>query len=261
MKSIRSLMACAMCMALSVNTYAQQKNEPAPSSWAFALGAKAWANTWTSWEINRVQSGGSSLQAITPVSANPEIAFMPVASLRYQRAFITASAMTETEYVLESSLVSRPGLRSETDVNIGYNVLSGLSLSAGYKQLIQDVGGKYTWSGPTLAVSVSAPLQSGLSVYGTYGMGWMTVEMPNADASGATSLDADYSLSEFGLAYSLGREKVGGFMGLTLTLGYRTQIVQTRDYALSSLPSGTVYATDDPRDFTQGFAFSAIGNF
>lgn len=261
MTSIRSILVCAICVALPLSSYAQQKEQPAASSWAFALGAKAWANTWTSWEITRVQSGGSSLQAITPVSASTEVAFMPVASLRYQRAFITASAMTETEYELESSLVSRAGLRSEADVNIGYNVLSGLSLSAGYKHLSQDVGGKYTWSGPTLAVSVSAPLQAGLSAYGTYGMGWMTATLPTPDASGDNSLNADYTLSEFGLAYSLGREQIGGFAGLTFTVGYRTQTVITRDYALSSQPSGVIYAKDDPRDFTQGFTFSVIGNF
>lgn len=261
MKSIRSILACAICMALPLSSYAQQKEEPVASPWAFTLGAKAWVNTWTSWEITRVQSGGSSLQAITPVSASPEVAFMPLASMRYQRVFITASAMSETEYALENSLVSRTGLRSEADVNIGYDVLPGLSLSAGYKQLTQDVGGEYKWSGPTLAFSVSAPLQSGLSVYGTYGMGWMTVSLPSPDASGATSLDADYTLSEFGLAYSLGREQVGGFMGLTFTFGYRAQTVRTREYALSSLPSGIVYAKDDPRDYTQGFTFSVIGSF
>lgn len=257
MKSIQSMSACAVCLALPLVCHAQEKPEAPVSPWAFAVGAKAWANTWTSWEINRV----GARQAITPVSSSPEVAFTPFASLRYKRAFVTASVMSETEYTLENSLSSRSGTRSEADANIGYDVLPGLSLSAGYKRLTQDVGGRYEWTGPTLAVSVSAPLQSGLSVYGTYGMGWMKVSLPSPDAAGADSLNADYTLSEFGLAYSLGREKLGGFAGLTMTLGYRAQTVQTREYALSSLPGDVVYAKDDPRDYTQGLTLSLIGTF
>jgi hypothetical protein len=89
----------------------------------------------------------------------------------------------------------------------------------------------------------------------------MNVSLPSADASGATSLNADYTLSEFGIAYSFGREQVSGFTGLTFTFGYRSQTVRTRDYALSSQPSGAVYAKDDPRDFTQGITLSVIGSF
>jgi len=257
MRFIWSISACAICMGLPLLCEAQLKEEPSASPWALNVGAKAWANTWTSWEITRV----GTLQAITPVSSNQEVAFTPFASVRYRDVFVTASAMSETEYTLENSLGTRTGTRSEADANIGYDVLSGLSLSAGYKRLTQDVGGRYEWSGPTLAFSVSAPLQSGLSVYGTYGMGWMKATLPSPDASGATSLDADYTLSEFGLAYTLGRERIGGFAGLTFTFGYRAQTVRTRDYALSSQPSGTVYAKDNPRDFTQGITMSLIGSF
>jgi hypothetical protein len=261
MKSIRLISACAIGMALPLVCNAQQTEEPSASAWAFNLGVKAWSNTWTSWEITRVQSGSSSLQAITPVSSNPEIAFTTLASVRYRDAFVSASIMNSTEYTLENSLGTLPGTRSEADANIGYDVFSGLSLSAGYKKLTQDVGGRYEWSGPTLALSVSAPLRSGLSVYGTYGMGWMKVTLPSPDASGATSLNANYTLSEFGLAYTLGRERLAGIASLTFTLGYRSQTVVTHDYALSAQPSGTVYATDDPRDFTQGVTFSLIGTF
>jgi hypothetical protein len=257
--SIRLMSLCTFGMILPLIGHAQQNEELPASPWAFSLGAKAWSNTWTSWEITRVQSGASSLQAITPVSSSHEVSFIPLASLRYRRAFLSASAMTDTDYMLESSLVTRPGTRSESDVNLGFDVLSGLALTAGYKELTQNVGGEYRWRGPTVAVSASAPLQSGFSVYGTYGAGWMTATLPAPDASGTTSLDANYSVSEFGVAYSLARGQ--GASWLTLTLGYRSQTVRTRDYALASQPSGAVYAKDDTRDFTQGFTFSVIGAF
>jgi hypothetical protein len=260
MKSIWSISACSICMALPLVCSAQQTEEPPASPWAFNLGIKAWSNTWTSWEIITVPSGGGTLQAVTPVSSSPVIAVTTLASVRYRDVFVSASYMSDTEYTLENSLGTIPGTRSEADANIGYDVFSGLSLSAGYKQLTQDVGGRYEWSGPTLALSVSAPLRSGLSVYGTYGMGWMKATLPSPDASGATSLDANYTVSEFGIAYTLGRERIGGIASLTFTLGYRAQTVVTRDYALSSQPSGTVYATDDLRDFTQGITISLIGS-
>jgi hypothetical protein len=261
MKTIRSILACAGSMALPLLCNAQPTEEPATSPWAVNLGVKAWANTWTSWEIVRVQSGGGSLQALSPLASDPEIAYTALASVRYRDLFVAASAMSQTQYTLANSLGSIDGTRSETDANIGYELLSGLSLSAGYKRLTQDVGGQYVWSGPTLALSVSAPLQSGLSVYGTVGAGWMKVTLPSPDAAGVTSLNANYTLSEFGLAYTVGREHFGGVANLTVTLGYRAQTMVTQNYALAAQPGGTVYATDDPRDFTQGVTFSLIGTF
>ncbi|MBI3897480.1 MAG: hypothetical protein HY308_04185 [Gammaproteobacteria bacterium] len=260
MKFVRSISACVALLVLPLVSHAEQKTELPASPWTVTVGTKAWLSTWTSWEITRVQAGGSSLQALTPLSSDSEVAFTPFVNLRHERLFATASFMTDTDYTLESSLSSRSGTRSERDLNVGYDILPGLSLTAGYKQLTQDVGGEYKWRGPTLAASVSAPLQSGLSAYGTYGIGWLKATLPTEDASGSTSLDADYTVSEFGLAYSFDRERTG-FATLTLTMGYRAQTVITRDYALSSQPGGAVYANDDARDFTQGLTFSVIGTF
>lgn len=263
MKFNRSITACAILMALPLVSHAQQKNEPQPSPWTLTVGTKAWINTWTSWEIATVASGGTTDQVLTTISSGEEVAFTPLVSLRYKQAFVSASAMTDTDYTLTNARGARNGSRSERDFNLGYDIFSGLSLTLGHKQLDQQLGGQYKWAGPTLAASVSAPLQSGLSAYGTYGIGRMKVTLPgNGDGANATSLNADYTLSEFGIAYSFGRDqmRVGA---LTFTLGYRSQTVRTRDYALTSTSGGTttVYAKDDPRDFTQGIAFSVIGSF
>ncbi|HEU0203554.1 MAG TPA: hypothetical protein VFR86_24350 [Burkholderiaceae bacterium] len=71
-----------------------------------------------------------------------------------------------------------------------------------------------------------------------------------------------------GLAYSWGRGAAragSGTPAIALGLGYRAQTVRTRSYALSSQPvsggGATVYASDDPRDFTQGFTLTLFASF
>src|SRR5256885_3570442 len=67
------------------------------------------------------------------------------------------------------------GIRDYKVTGVQTCALPIFALVAGFKQLTQDIGGRFKWSGPTLAASVSAPLESHLSVYGTFGMGWMNV--------------------------------------------------------------------------------------
>jgi hypothetical protein len=260
-----SILTSALCASAIHAAHAQQADQPVSSAWSFSVGLKAWANEWTSWEVNRVQLGGSSLQALTPISSDTSVAFTPFASARYERFFVSAGYMTPTEYTLEGSLGTRKGIRTEIDANLGYDVLPGVAVTTGYKRLSQDVGGTFRWSGPTVAASVSAPLVAGVGVYGTYGLGWFKVKLPAPDSDGHTSLNANYSLSEFGLTYSLGRARFAGVASLTFALGYRSQTVRTRNYALASQPVGggtsTTYAHDDPRDFTQGITLTVIGSF
>jgi hypothetical protein len=254
---------CVFTLAWPAFACAQTKGE-LDAAWSYGLGVKAWANEWTSWEVNRVQVGSSSLQALSPVNGTG-VSFIPVVSVRHQRAFASASYMAATHYALENSLGTRDASRKEVEANVGYDVLPGVALSAGFKQLSQNVGGEFRWRGPTVAATFSAAFLSGLNAYGTFGIGRLNVRLPAPDAAGATSLNADYTLSEVGLAYSWGRSASSSAPSVALGLGYRAQTVRTRGYALSAQPTGggpaTVYAHDDARDFTQGLTLTAILSF
>jgi hypothetical protein len=235
------------------------------SPWAFTIGAKAWAHEWSTWEISRVQKDGTSLQALGVMSSGTTPAYTPLASLRYRRMFVAASYMTPTDYTLTGMLVERHGTRSELDANIGYDILRGVAVSAGYKRLMQSISGEeFTWRGPTIAATLSAPLEGAWGVYGTAGYGRMKAKLPRADAAGNPSRNADYTLLELGLAYSVPRSVLGPLRALTFTGGYRSQTVRTRKYGVSSqlITGGPVTITHvDPRDYTQGWTLSLIGTF
>jgi len=262
MKQSRWLPAIALGLACVPLAHAQQALPVAQAPWAFGLGLKAWVNDWTSWEINRVQAGGSSLDAVTQTASDQALSFIPVVTVRHERFFASASTMGSTRYTLRNSLGSRTGTRSETDVNLGFDLLPGLAITTGFKQLTQNVGGRYRWQGGTLALNASASVGADLSMYGSLGVGRLKLHLPTTDAAGSDSLPASYTLGEWGLAWSPWRS---GARSLALTLGYRAQQVRSRDYALSSQPVGggpaSVYAHERLGDYTQGFTLSVIGAF
>jgi hypothetical protein len=75
-------------------------------------------------------------------------------------------------------------------------------------------------------------------------MGWM-----KSTGDSTVKFDADYRLSELGLAYTLPTGTL--VKAVTFTLGYRTQVLTSKD----ALPG------QDGRDLTQGFTFGALASF
>ena len=142
---------------------------------------------------------------------------------------------------------SNPGStnrRNEFDLNVGWLFAPGVAATVGYKRVGQKAGDfDYQLGGPTIGLSATAPLQGAFSLYGTLGLGRMK------KAAGNVDFDADYQLSEVGLAYNLGLSGIP--RGLTFTLGYRIQVLNSKD----ALPG------QDARDLTQGFAFGLLAVF
>lgn len=236
------------------------------NDWQWSAGIKAWVNQWDSWDINRVQIGGSALQIVESISSGQTVAFVPVVSARRGDWSFTASAMSRARYTLENSVTRMEGSRSEADMNVGWTCMPGLALTAGYKQLVQNAGGRFVWRGPVLGATATARLSGGWALYGNLGLGRMSLKLPNADSDGQTSLDAAYAVNEVGLAYSFQSAWPGKQGGLTLAVGYRSQSVRTKGYALSSQPAlgggqASTYAHDDLRDATQGLALSLLASF
>ncbi|MBI3380491.1 MAG: hypothetical protein HY019_00665 [Aquabacterium sp.] len=253
------------CLCGAASCPAQTTDEADANRWHVSVGAKAWLNQWDSWDINRVQIGGSALQVVESVSSDQTLAFIPVISVRQGPWSITTSVMSKTNYTLHNAVTTISASRSEFDLNAGWAATPGITLTAGFKRLTQEAGGRFTWRGPVLGASATAPLPAGWALYGTLGLGRLSLKLPGADADGQGTRSASYTVSEVGLAYAFTPALIKGDTGLTMTIGYRSQSVRSRDYALSSQPSGggavSVYAHDELRDNTQGLTISLLGTF
>jgi hypothetical protein len=88
----------------------------------------------------------------------------------------------------------------------------------------------------------------------------MKVKLPFPDGAGNTSLNANYVLTEAGFAYSFG--SIGKvFRSLSLTLGYRSQTLTTRDYTLLDSNQPMLFSRQNVKDTTQGETLSVLGAF
>jgi hypothetical protein len=234
----------------------------AESEWAFAAGAKLWENTWESWIVVPTPFNRGSREVTETINSNTKVAVIPQLSIRYGDWLGTVSALTPTNYTLTPSWgTPLAASRYEIDGNLGYYMLPGLALTAGYKQVEQKFGGTFKWHGPTVGASGTAGLGKGFSLYGTVGVGYMKAELPFADGADQTSLNANYVLGEAGVAYSFGA--LGRLTrSLNVTLGYRSQTLTTRGYGLAdtSTTPPTV-SRQDVRDTTQGPTLSVVAVF
>jgi hypothetical protein len=241
---------------------AQQATDAAlwPEDLTVVLGAKMWSHHWTSWSVSNAAYNLASRQLIVPQESSDSVALIPQLTVLYKDVTASMSAMASTKYKMKEQWASgsTDSTRSEFDLNAGYVLTPGLTASVGYKKLNQNFGGKFSWAGPTVGLSGSAPLGHGLSVYGALGLGALNAKLPNADAAGQTSLKAGYVLSEAGLAYALQDWHPPLARSLVFTAGYRSQTMTTRNYTLldTNLPNKT--SKQDVRDATQGLTLSAV---
>lgn len=206
-----------------------------------SVGARAWFTDWTTFSY--YTDGGNPAQnlALTEVTANEEIALMPMVSVRYGKFVGALSGFMSTSYSFDDG--SR-GERDEFDANVGYSVMTGLAITVGYKQIDQSDGPThYRPRGPVVGLSANAPLGGAWSLYGNLGVGWL--ETPGGDE---VKFDADYRLAELGLAYSLSTRMPKSW---TFTAGYRIQVLTSDD----------AFETQDGRDTTQGFTVGVLATF
>ena len=261
----------ALLATLSPTPSWAQGSAPAQSQWS--VGMKVWFNEWDTWATNSasIQLAGetSRFEVVEAFGFPSEVSAVPFVSYRYKDFFGSLSAMAKTKYATPDAI--RGGVetasRSEVDFNVGYLVLPGLALTAGIKQLTQTLNSdEFRWRGPVLGVSSSAPVAPGWAIYGTGGVGRMRAEfgVGNSDANGKDSFNADYRLGEFGLAYSAPWAK-RFLKSLLITVGYRSQYVATKSYALTVFDSlgdpTNAYTSSQLKDTTQGLAIGITGSF
>jgi hypothetical protein len=229
----------------------------------FTVGTKLWAAEWSSWQP--VQAGAGGVYVVQSIAANTTIAPIIQGSLSYRRWLVTASYLANTSFDLggaidpgTGTLGAVPASRHEVDVNVGYFLTAGFAATLGYKQVEQNFGGDpYRWTGPTLGLSGGAPVYDRLSLYATFAYGRLQLSAPEPDASGSKGGHADYFLGELGLSY--GFDTPLRPLSVTLTVGYRAQIVSTRSFAISTGSSS--YAPVDVHDVTYGPAIGVAGRF
>lgn len=239
----------------------------ARSAWAddlqFTLGVKAWANEWSSWDP--VSTGNNTIRVIESVAANTHYSYIPQAGARHGNFLVQASYFTSSTYSLgglvnpvSGQLGALSATRRELDGNFGYYVLPSLAVTIGYKQIEQEFGTfHYKWKGPIVGVAGSASLRGALATYGTFAYGRLKLDASVPDDAGNTSFNADYVLTEAGLAYSVNTPL--SRLGFTVTLGYRAQLVSTRRFEESTGFDG--YRPVDLHDFTYGPALTLLSRF
>jgi hypothetical protein len=240
------------------------------SDWAFTVGEKSWVTQWTTWypaaSVTPLTSS-NGIRVIETQNSATELAEIPQISARYRDWIASASYMTNTNYSLTgvvdpTSGTSSPqgGSRKEIDASAGYYFFPSLAATVGYKRIEQDFGAgySYSWSGPTVGLTGSGAIAPHLSLYGAFAYGYLTLDAAKvaSDSLGRTSFHADYEVGEFGLAYLFNPLK--GFT-LSALLGYRAQVVMTRNFALST--GFGSYTRTDVHDNTQGPALSLLVRF
>lgn len=211
-----------------------------------SVGARAWYTDWSTFSYlpDLSTPNPDDNLALTQVSANEKLTFMPMVSVRYGNFIGSMSAMLSTKFKFPDD-DEFDDEREEFDINVGYFVLPGLAFTLGYKKVEQSNGpDRYRPAGPVIGMSGNAPLSGAWSLYGSLGVG--RLKTPDGDK---ISFDADYRLTEVGLAYGL----EGGKMPQrwTFTAGYRMQVMSSKE----------AFGTQDGRDTTEGFTLGAMATF
>jgi hypothetical protein len=204
-----------------------------------SVGARAWYAEWSTFSYY-VENGNNL--ALTQAQASAKLVLVPVISARYGNFVGALSVFPSTRF---SFVDGGSGTRQEFDLNLGYTVTPGLSLTLGYKKVSQrDGDNRYEPAGPVFGVNGSASLGGALSMYGSFGVGRL-----KTPGGAAIAFDADYRLTELGLAWTLGG---GGWpQRWTFTAGYRTQVMDSKE----------AFGALDGRDTTQGLSVGLIATF
>lgn len=209
------------------------------SGLSVSAGVKVWNTEWTTFGYD---TNGAGEQVITQVPAKDKVIFVPLLSLRYRDFLASISGYRPTDYEFVGG---GSNSRKELDVNLGYFVLPGVAVSLGYKKVGQKGDSdNYELAGLVAGLSATAALGNSFSLYGSLGLGRM-----KDTAASTVKFDADYRLTEVGLAYSLATDRLA--KALTFTVGYRTQVLSSKE----------ALGAQDGRDLTQGLTLGFVATF
>jgi hypothetical protein len=216
------------------------------SGLSVSLGARAWYTEWTTFSYFVDEHTGENV-ALTQVSADDELAIIPLVSARYRNFMGSITAIPSTEFSFSDGST---GKREEFDATVGYFVMPGVALTLGYKKVQQSGNaGRYRPSGPMIGIAANAPLRGAWSVYGNLGLG--RLKTPSGDK---IDFEMKYRITELGLAYSLNGERLP--RQWTLTAGYRMQVMNSIDGFVTEAG-----VTQDGLDTTQGFTLGLLATF
>jgi opacity protein-like surface antigen len=236
-----TLAAAAFALGLAGSAQAQD------AKFSISVGAKAWSTQWTTFGYYSALPGATTADVVTQVPAKDKVVLLPLLSVRYRDLVAAITAYQSTDHDLSDGTRNA---RSEFDASLGYFVLPGVAVTLGYKKVSQrDLAGQYRYepAGPVLGLNATAPVGGAFSVYGGLGLGKLKTSSSNDPRD--VQFKADYRLTEVGLAYTLGTERV--VKALSFTAGYRTQVLSSKE-ALGS---------QDGRDLTQGLTLGLIATF
>lgn len=236
------------------------------------LGTKVWNNKWTSWDYyppSSVPSTNFSLPgAAENFSSGNQAVLLPSLTLRVRDFLVTGSMFVDKNYGFTGTDgVVFEAKRTETDLHVGYYLLPTLALTVGYKNVEQDFknGRIFKYTGPIIGLVGSAPLTQGYSLYGNFGYGVMSANLPTGftDNLGRGKLDADYFLSEIGIAYSFDvKSFLPSAKAITANAGYRSQTLATQNFAVGlDVNRPAQMRATELRDNTEGLAFGVSITF
>lgn len=209
---------------------------------SFSIGVRTWVNDWQS---NGVTVNNKNQPILSHVDSETKSSLIPFALVRYRDLGFSASTLLSTNYASSDGITPSYSSRKEFDANVLYYFLPSASISLGYKNL-EWTG--VSMSGLTVGLSASAPISDRLGIYGTLGLGKLKTTI------GDSTYDANYSLIEAGLGYSLG--SVGKSIKSTaVTLGYRQQRIKAANVFIGN----GVYR--DVNDNTSGVTAGVVASF
>jgi len=239
---MKRLLATISVLFISAQAFADgaEKNS-SESDIGISVGSRFWNATWNANSVRQLNNKDVVLHADSETS----LVTIPVIAVRYKDFGASASYFTNTDFTLSDNIVTKTFSRKEWDLNASYFILPNLAAGVGYKDINWDGVKIY---GPTVSLSATAPLASGISMYGTIGYGWQVSEIFGIN----DKLNTKYTLGEFGLAYST-NTGWNSLKAISFTAGYRNQKI--------SINGSPIAGRRDINDITSGMTIGVIGRF
>jgi hypothetical protein len=257
MQLTKTVSAASLALGLLASPASQAQE--APSATQFSFGVKIWSASWMSYLPATYVGVGANNQplvadVVNSVEGSRRTSALPLLAIRYGNYLASASyGRFSSDFSVLNSPLATPGgtvvtarsdhfVRNESDLTLGYFVLPGVALTAGYKYATEsrDTRLGTTQAAPLLesrarsllvGVVGSFPVHDALSAYVQAGYGPARIKTHTADNSVAIDVNGRYLIGEIGLSYPFLIDKAG-LRAATAAIGYRTQTVKTDSLGL-----------------------------
>lgn len=210
-----------------------------------SAGVRAWYTSWTTFTYIADPNDPTRALGLGQKTADPRLVVMPSIGLRWRDWSATFSALPSTTYDLPGAT----GARQEYDLTLGWSLMPGLIVTAGYKRVLQREGDvRYEPKGLVAGLSGTAGLEGPWALYGNVAVG--RLKTSGAQSRTNVKFETDYRVAEVGVGYTV----VSGAWGVrrwTVTGGYRIQVLGSRE----------AFGPEAGRDETNGFTFGVIAAF